>query len=133
MKSPLGVTFISCFYIFGSIILLYTAVFYDPKADEINMATRFGLSNANIPEQLFRCLVAFFSLVLIYGYIRLKKWGFWLMIGYSVIFGLISFTLSLEHNQQPFIGNMIWSIIVLTYTCYAYKYFGQNKTYETPI
>lgn len=131
MKRPLGVTLISCFYIFGSIFLLYTAVFYNPKTDEINMATRFGLSNAHIPEQLFRVIVAFFSLVLIYGYIKLKKWGFWLMLGYSVIFGLISLTLSSEYKQQPFIGNTIWSLIVLIYTCYANKYFGQNKTLKT--
>ncbi|MBP0726407.1 hypothetical protein J5Y03_14695 [Bacillus sp. RG28] len=134
MIRPIGVNLISCFYIFGSIILLLSALFYDPTtADEISIATRIGLSNAYVPEQLVRVLVALFSLVLIYGYIRLKKWGFWLMIGYSLIFGLISFTLAISHKQQPFIGNTIWSIIVLLYTRYAYKYFDQNKAIETHI
>jgi hypothetical protein len=121
MKRPLGVSFISYFYIFGAIILLITSA----KTEEIGIATRFGLSN--VPEQLMRVLVALFSLVVIYGYMRLKKWGFWMMIGYSVVFGLISFTLALSHKQQPFIGNTVWSIIVLLYTCYVNKSFSKRN------
>lgn len=37
------------------------------------------------------------------------------MIAYSLLFGIISFSLSLSNTQQPFTGNMIWSIFVLMY------------------
>lgn len=126
VKRPLGVSLISYFYIFGAFILLFSSFFYDANANQIDIATRFGLPNA--PEQLIRVLVALSSLVIAYGYMRLRKWGFWVMIGYSVLFEVISLSLSLSHSQQPFIGNMIWSIIVLLYTIYVNKAFFQNKT-----
>lgn len=125
MKRPLGVSLISYFYIFGAFILLFSLFFYDVDANQIDIATRFGLPNA--PEQLMRVLVAFTSLVIIYGYMKLRKWGFWAMIGYCILFGVISFSLSFSYNHQPFIGNTIWSLIVLFYTIYINKAFFQNK------
>ncbi|WP_438317077.1 hypothetical protein [Sporosarcina sp. FA9] len=121
MKRPLGVSLISYFYLFGAVVLLFTAVFYNADADSTGIAERFGLPN--VPERLMRVLVALISLLMVYGYIRLKKWGFWLMIIYSVLFGLISSLLVSNQSQQPFIGNLIWSIIVLTYTIYIKRAF----------
>ncbi|MNC20770.1 hypothetical protein D3C75_687330 [compost metagenome] len=121
LNRPLGVTLISYFYIFGASVMIFTAIFYNAEANEFGIADRFGLHN--FPEQLFRVLLAIASLILIYGYIRLKKWGFWLMIMYSFGFGLISCYLLLSQNQQPFIGNFIFSIIVLIYTLFFRKSF----------
>lgn len=119
MKRPLGVSLISSFYIFGAVVLIYTAVFFNP--DEFGIADRFGLPN--FPEHPFSIILAVVSLIIIYGYIRLKRWGFWLMILYSFGFGLLSFILLRSSNQQPFTGNFIWSVIVLIYTLYVRKSF----------
>lgn len=121
MKKPLGVLLISYFYIFGAIVLLFTAVFYNTDANSIGIAGRFGMPN--VPERLMRLIVALFSLAMVYGYIRLKKWGFWVMVIYSVFFGLISSSLISSQSQKLFIGNFIWSIIVLAYTIYVKKAF----------
>ncbi|WP_282137496.1 hypothetical protein [Rossellomorea aquimaris] len=121
MKRPLGVSIIGYFYIFGSIVLLFTAIFYQAGADTIGMSERFGVSV--VPERTMRVIVAFFSLLMAYGYMRLKKWGFWLLITYSVLFGLISFILLTNEPQQPFIGNFVFSIIVLIYTIYVKEAF----------
>ncbi|MFJ5624292.1 hypothetical protein ACIQD3_16525 [Peribacillus loiseleuriae] len=122
MKRPLGISLISYFYIFGAIVLLFTAIFYNADANPIGIAERFGLPD--VPERFIRILVALISLGMVYGYIRLKKWGFWLMIIYSVLFGLISSLLVSNQSQQPFIGNLIWSIIVLAYTIYVKRAFS---------
>lgn len=114
MKRPLGVSLISYFYIFGAIVLLFTAVFYDVNANAIGIAERFGLPN--VPERLMRVFVALFSLIMVYGYYRLKKWGFWMMITYSIIFGIISSLLIIFQSYQPYIGNLIFSIVVVAYT-----------------
>ncbi|CAH2714602.1 hypothetical protein BACCIP111895_01774 [Neobacillus rhizosphaerae] len=45
------------------------------------------------------------------------------MVIYSVGFGLVSYILLFSYNQQPFIGNLIWSVIVLIYTLYVRKSF----------
>lgn len=125
MKKPLGVSVISYFYILGALVLLFTSVFYDANANPIGIAERFGISNGS--EQLFSVIVAFLTLVMIFGYIRLKKWGFWLMISYSVLFGSISLYLAIKHSQQPYIGNMIFSFFILLYTIYVKKSFFQTK------
>lgn len=121
MKRPLGVSLISYLYIFGAVVLIITAIFFNPDANEFGIADRFGLPN--FPEQPFRIILAVVSLIIIYGYIRLKRWGFWLMILYSFGFGLISYILLFSYNQQPFTGNFIWSVIVLIYTFYVRKSF----------
>jgi len=121
VKRPLGVTLISYFYIFGAAVMIVTAIFINAEANEFGIADRFGLPN--FPEQFFRVLLAIASLILIYGYMRLKKWGFWLMIMYSSGFGLLSYNLLFSQNQQPFIGNFIWSVIVLIYTFFVRKSF----------
>ncbi len=121
MERPLGVSFISYFYIFGAIILIFTAIFFEPNADELGLAERFGLED--LPEQLFRILLAVFTFIMIYGYMRLKRWGFWMMILYSIGFGFISYILALSLNQQPFIGNVIWSGIILIYSFSIRKSF----------
>ncbi|MGD7053400.1 hypothetical protein [Sutcliffiella horikoshii] len=121
MKRPIGVSLISYFYIFGAMVLLFTAVFYNAEANSISIAERFGLTI--VPDRLMRLLVALISLGMVYGYIRLKKWGYWIMITYSVLFGIISLLLLSNQPYQPFIGNVIFSIIVLAYTICVKKEF----------
>lgn len=125
MERPLGVSLISFYYIFGAIVLLITAIFFDVNASSIG--TAFGVPG--VPERFMRILVAIFSIEMIYGYIRLKKWGFWLMITYSAFFGLVSFSLSRISNQhqQPFVENLIFSIIVLAYTFYVRESFFKTE------
>ena len=125
MKRPIGVTLISYFYLFGAIVLVITAIFYDAGANTVGIAERFGLPHA--PERLVRVFVALLSFVMIYGYIRLTNWGYWFMIAYSVVFGCISALLISNPSPQPFLGNMIFSIVVLVYTIYARKSFLQSS------
>lgn len=121
LKRPIGVSLISYFYIFGAMVLLFTAIFYNAEANSISIAERFGLTI--VPDRLMRVLVALLSLGMVYGYIRLKKWGYWIMITYSVLFGIISLLLLSNQPYQPFIGNVIFSIIILAYTIYVKKEF----------
>jgi hypothetical protein len=124
VKRPLGISIIGYFYIFGSIILLFTAIFYQAGADTIGISERFGVSV--VPERVMRVAVAFFSLLMAYGYMRLKKWGFWLLITYSVLIGIISVILATNQPQQPFIGNVVFSVIVLIYSIYVKETFFES-------
>jgi 4-hydroxybenzoate polyprenyltransferase len=131
MKRPIGVSIIGYFYIFGAVVLLFTAIFYQADADAISISERFGLSI--LPERMMRIVLAFFSLLMVYGYMRLKKWGFWLFISYSVLFGLISSVIATNQPQQPFIGNVVFSIIVLMYTIYVKEAFFTTVKRSQPI
>jgi len=120
-KRPLGVAFIGYFYIFGAFVLIATLL---TNAEvEFGIALRFGLSY--IPENLMRVVVAIFTLIMAYGYLRLRKWGYWLMIAYTIYFLVVSVSLSQQYKEQLFYGNVIWSVIVLIYTLNKREYFGR--------
>ncbi|WP_226671992.1 hypothetical protein [Rossellomorea aquimaris] len=131
MKRPFGVSIIGYFYIFGAMVLLFTAIFYQAGADAISISERFGVSI--LPERMMRIVLAFFSLLMVYGYMRLKKWGFWLFLSYSALFGLISSVLATNQPEQPFIGNVVFSIIVLIYTIYVKEAFFSTAEKREPI
>ncbi|CAH2213894.1 hypothetical protein [Tepidibacter aestuarii] len=121
-KRPLGITLIGYFYIFGAVVIAIT-LFTNAK-DQFGIAVRFGVPN--FPENIMRVLVSMISLIMAYGYLKLEKWGYWLMLIYTIYFLTVSITLYQQYNQQPFYGNIIWSIIVLIYTLLKRKYFNKR-------
>lgn len=115
---PLFATFIGYFYIFGSIVILLTIF----VKQDVPINVRFGLEN--IPNVLVVPAVVIISSVMAYGYLKMTKWGYLLAVIYSILFMCISFTLMNNVGGQPFIGNAIWSIIVLVYTILIRKKFN---------
>lgn len=121
-KRPKGIVFIGYFYIIGAIALLLSLLLKTKQAIPIGL--RFGLPS--IPDNIIIPFIVVFSLVISYGYLKLKKWGYWFMIAYSSLFFLISISLLSKYNTQPFIGNTIWSAAVLIYTYWKRNYFFHN-------
>ncbi len=122
-KRPLGITLIGYFYILGAIALIITL--FTNVTQQFGIAIRFGVPN--VPENLMRVLVSIISLIMAYGYLKLEKWGYWFMLIYTTYFLGVSITLAQQYNQQPFYGNIIWSIIALIYTLSKRKYFNKNS------
>ncbi|KNY27588.1 hypothetical protein [Pseudobacteroides cellulosolvens] len=116
-ERPAGVTLIGCFYIFGAVVLLLTLGI---KQDfEFNI--RFGIPG--VPEIIVRLSIIMLSLIMAYGYLKLEKWGYWIMILYSIVFLMISLNQVSVYKSQPFIGNVIFSLIVIIYTFTKRKCF----------
>jgi len=88
------------------------------------MAIRFGVPN--IPETAVRVFIAIVSFILAMGYLKLRKWAYWSMIIYSLLFLVVSMNLLTQYNSQPFLGNAIWSAIVLIYTYIKRDYFRKQ-------
>lgn len=120
-KRPLGISLIGYFYIFSVFVLILSLFFFDLTANEFGIAARFGLPG--VPENIMRVLVSITTLIMIYGYMRLQKWGYWFMMLYSLYFAGVSIYMSMHYHQQPFYGNAIWSLIVLIYTFWKSKSF----------
>jgi uncharacterized membrane protein (DUF2068 family) len=123
-KRPLGISFIGYFYIFGAIVLIITL--FTKQIEQYGIAVRFGLPN--VPEGLMRVLVSVLSFIMAYGYLKLKKWGYFLMIIYTSYFLVVSITLSQQYKHQLFYGNVIWSIVVLTYTLKNRSYYRDSNS-----
>ncbi|MCY6958340.1 hypothetical protein [Clostridium brassicae] len=122
-ERPLGIMLIGYFYILGAVVLIITL--FTNASEQFGIAVRFGVPN--VPENIMRVLVAIISLIVSYGYLKLKKWGYWFMIINSLYFLVVSIGLALQYNQQPFIGNGIWSIIVLIYTLSKRNFFNNKN------
>ncbi|KZE73392.1 hypothetical protein AV654_32460 [Paenibacillus elgii] len=122
---PLGITLIGSFYVFGSIVLLLSLFVMELSFEKYGIAARFGWPS--VPEHLARFLVGAASLVLGYGYLKLKRWGYWLMVAYSIYFVIVSGYLFVLYKEQPFLGNIIWSLIVM-----VYSYCKRNHFYIKP-
>ncbi|MCB2312751.1 hypothetical protein LGL55_15870 [Clostridium tagluense] len=113
-KRPLGIKLLGCLYILLSISII-VMIFTNP-AKKFETSFKFGVSiiSGNVQILIF----AIISLIISYGYLKLKKWGYWAMIIYTICFLVVSnFTLSL------LIANMIGSIIILAYTFSNRNYF----------
>ncbi|GAA0714910.1 hypothetical protein GCM10008904_31140 [Paraclostridium ghonii] len=122
-KRPLGVTLIGYFYVFGAIVILITL--FTNAINQFRIAVRFGLPN--VPENIMRVFVSLISLTMAYGYLKLEKWGYWVMLIYTIYFLVVSINVSQQYNQQPFYGNVIFSIIVFLYTISKRKYFNKEN------
>lgn len=120
MKRPYGVTLVGYFYLLGAIVLLFTL----GVQQDVGINERFGVPY--LPEIVVRISVALVSIIMAYGYLNLRKWGYWAMVVYSVIFFGISINQFHVYRSQPFIGNMIFSIIVIFYTFINRRSFHQN-------
>ena len=113
-KRPLGIKLLGCLYILSAISIIVMIITNPTKKFETSF--RFGVSiiSGNVQILIF----AIISLIISYGYLKLKKWGYWAMIIYTICFLVVSnFTLSF------LIANMIGSIIILAYTFSKRNYF----------
>lgn len=107
-----GVGLISLFYLFGAIVLLVT-LFTNPAETASIMADRHGLS----PETgvWFLPVLAVLGLAISYGLFSLSRWGFFLTVTYLLYFAGISLYLGYEKPGSVYVGNALWSIVVLIY------------------
>ncbi|HCX65507.1 MAG TPA: hypothetical protein DHN33_09885 [Eubacteriaceae bacterium] len=110
MKRPKGITIIGYYYMFGAIVLLFTL----GVEQDININVRVGL--AFLPELKVKILISLLWIVMSYGYLKMKRWGYWLMIIYSIYVTVINGSLALSIQNYILTGNIVFSLIVIVYT-----------------
>ena len=120
-----GIMFISGFYIFGGIVLLFTAFFTNPSIEKFGIATRLGVPW--FPEFYARVGLALLAFIMAYGLLKLTKWGFWFFVIYNIYFFIVSANLYNSTGQQLFSGNLIWSLFMIFYMFFKRKDFTPNN------
>ena len=103
------------------IFLFFTLNVVQTPPFNIRFAVQF------IPEIIVKIFVGVFAIIIAYGYLKCLKWGYWSMIIYSLLFGFISLTQVSKYGSQPYIGNAIYSAIVVIYTIFHSQYLLQIK------
>lgn len=72
----------------------------------------------------FRFLVILALIIISYGLLKLKQWGYWLMLGYNLFFLAVSIVSLSEHVSLSFYSpGFIISILGLSLTFSAKRYF----------
>lgn len=115
------VTFIGGFYVFGGVVVLLSLIF---GGSSLNMV--FDLPN--IPDALVKSLVALIFIPMGILYTRRRKAAFWFILMFSIVFFCISASQVEQWNQQPYIGNMIYSLFVIVVTIVKRKEFQIRQT-----
>ena len=124
-RTPLGVILITLFYMFGAIVLLIT-LFTNPVEAGRGLSASFGLSPA--ADAWILPSIATSAFLISFGLFSRSRWGYFLSIAYFLYFGGISLWLISHSAQQPYIGNFIWSFIVLIYLAWKREYFLGPRT-----
>ncbi len=130
-RKPLGVVLIAGFYAFGVVVLL-VGLFINPIGVSQVIAERHGLlpsfGIAIIP------IVAGLGLIIAYGLYSLSRWGYFVTIAYLIYFGGISialgglnFVLTGQEALRAYFGNLIWSMLVITYLVVVRRRFLSPK------
>ncbi|WP_041670668.1 hypothetical protein [Acetobacterium woodii] len=112
MKRSITTKIIGCFYICGAVVILFSI----GVNQDVNINERVGLSF--LPELYVRIFISIFWIVMSYGYLNLKKWGYWIMLIYSIYITVVSINLAFtyQNQNQIFIGNIMLSSIIIIYT-----------------
>jgi len=121
VKRPLLVTFIGDLNLIS--IFFIVASFFPTH----QFIEQYGFSFIPIPNLLdgvIRILSVISLLVISYGFFKLKKYGYYLMISYNLFFLALSMFCMVTRNQQLNLGSeFIPSLIALIITFPSKRYF----------
>lgn len=115
--------------VIGDLNILYTffiiASFF-PTPKFIEQSGFSFIPIHSISEGIIRILEVISLLIITYGFLRLKKWGYWLLIIYNLFFLVMSIISILSHNKQ-FASRLIPSLIALNIIFPSKRYFTEEN------
>jgi len=119
--------------ILGAIVLILTLI--------PNFLSRFGITLISPPylkhsalfTELLRITKIIALLITAYGYLKLKKWGYWLMVGTNLI-PIINWIISLQYKEQQLYNPFpMTSIICLIFVIPTVVYFYKKPDSQSPL
>lgn len=119
---PNIITLLGDVQILGAILLI-ASLFLSKSQTGIFVRLPFYLQVLNIPDYLFILPYAGFLLIISFGYLGLKRWGYWLMLSvnmYAIITWIITY---LFFRSKLNMLNPITSIICVIYILPTKRYF----------
>ncbi|MDF2942747.1 MAG: hypothetical protein K0S01_1605 [Herbinix sp.] len=86
---------------------------------------RFGVITPNFSNVTIRVFIIIILLIISYGLLRLKRWGYLLMVAYNMVFLILAIISLLNNSGQSFYfpGYIIPPILGLSLTFSAKRYF----------
>ena len=109
---PFGLLLIAIFYTFGAAVLLILMF-------EIPLQTSKAIAKAHgLPTSIGNWIlpiIAVIALLIAYGLFSLSRWGYVLSILYLAYFGSVNGLILITHADSIYLGNLLWSLLVIIY------------------
>lgn len=89
----------------------------------------FGFSTIPSPffsNTIIPILLSIILLIVAYGFLKLKRWGYWLMITYNIFF-LAVYIWSIKNKQTYISTNIMMTVIELIFVLPTKKYFYEEN------
>jgi hypothetical protein len=122
-KRPMLVTFIADLTLLN-VFLMIVSFFPTPKFIEQSGFSFIPISDFS--DVIFRILRVIILLIISYGFLKLKRWGYVAMIAYNYFFLVLSIIIVIAHIKQlstmsNFIGSLLWLILTFPSKRYFIK------------
>ncbi|KGP71056.1 hypothetical protein [Pontibacillus yanchengensis] len=112
MKRPVGVIIISILYIISFLALLLFSLPY---------------TQTSTAGWVLITIILLYVIIMISGYLNLKKRGFWMMIGFQSLYILLGLIVPLYRDYEQPIWILVLSSLILIYTIIRKEYFLQKS------
>lgn len=109
---PKEMSLIGGLYLFEAVLVFLALIFMG----EAGLYTGLRKLISDIPANVLIPAVTMLKLLLVYGYLTMKKWGYWLMLIYSVGIILMNIYLMFHFGINLYIWETIFSLYVLKHT-----------------
>ena len=123
-KRPFIITFIGDLYFLGGLLSILALLFP-------NFLKPFGfydMLSSTFLIYIMKMLLPIIVLIMSYGYLKLKWWGYWLMVIYNMVFLIIGIISLVQPNQLLFPQNILSTFIELIFILPTKKYFDKKFT-----
>mgnify|MGYP000532946197 CR=1 FL=1 len=121
-RRPYVVTFIGDMNILSALVWLIVTILYLLEIPGVIIKSSYGfLSGAT---QLFLSIAL---LVISFGYLRLKRWGYWLLLTINICFLIVTIISLLQGKQQSLNLGIINAVISLLFIMPTRKYFSKDN------
>lgn len=119
-RRPLIISFIGDLNTLGALVSIATLFpkFFQKLGIYIEPALPYSNS-------IIRVLITIFLLIISYGYLKLKIWGYWLMMFKNIFFILVPF-IYYQLSGQLYGQNVLIEIIELIFIVQTKKYFSKK-------
>ena len=117
---PFGLLLIAVFYTFGALVLLIF-LFADAVQTSNVIARVHGLPGST--GNWILPLITGLGLLIAYGLFSLSRWGYVLTMLYLAYFGSINGLMLSRHTNALYLGNLVWSLLVIIYLILTFRQF----------
>lgn len=121
-KRPLLITFILDLNLLSAFLLIISL---SPKfAKHVGI---YSMPSSNFSEKIIKTLMVIVLLIISYGFLRLKRWSFFLMLTYNIFFIVVAIIFLLNQNgQSAYAEALIPSVLGLILTIPTKRYFPKK-------